>query len=239
MDELFVDLTDLVDQRMAALGEGQRRTLVHPSGFVYPASRAATQADGMFMTSDGPCLDTPCGACGSPPVVATNSDVGLAEAAASCAVRLAVCSQLCDEMRARLHAEVGITTSAGISVSKLLSKLVASEHKPQQQTLLVPLPDTLARLLPPSLPVSKIPGIGFAATRRWQDAGVHSIDELLVATEAEPTPPAVDPAVSVTRGLVAHMLSRALILHRPLSRHLDTASVMRVPVPKKMFTEFS
>ena len=83
MDELFVDLTDLVDQRMAALGEGQRRTLVHPSGFVYPASRAATQADGMFMTSDGPCLDTPCGACGSPPVVATNSDVGLAEAAAS------------------------------------------------------------------------------------------------------------------------------------------------------------
>ena len=50
---------------------------------------------------------------------------------------------------------------AGVSVSKLLSKLVASEHKPNLQTIVDPtVPGAIAQLFPRDRRVREIPGIG-------------------------------------------------------------------------------
>ena len=49
----------------------------------------------------------------------------------------------------------------GVSVSKLLSKLVASEHKPNLQTIVDPtVPGAIAQLFPRDRRVREIPGIG-------------------------------------------------------------------------------
>ena len=168
MDELYIDLTEAVDARLAQLeADGASTTPLVPRGFLYPLGRPAADEDAVPLTADTSC-------CGS---VDAAFEMG-------CAARLAVCSQICHEIRTRLQDEVGLTTSAGISVSKLLSKLVASEHKPALQTILVPTASSLTSLLPPTLPISKIPGIGFSATRRWHEVAVRTVDDLLLATES-------------------------------------------------------
>ena len=54
---------------------------------------------------------------------------------------------------------MGLSSSAGISVSKLLAKLVSSEHKPNQQTVFLPTPDRLSQLLPDDALVQRLPGL--------------------------------------------------------------------------------
>ncbi len=54
-----------------------------------------------------------------------------------------------------LQAEAGYRTSAGISCSKMLAKLVSGMHKPDDQTILLP-PDAPAFVAP--LPARTIPG---------------------------------------------------------------------------------
>ena len=59
--------------------------------------------------------------------------------------RLSVGSLLCKDLQARIRCQVGLTTSAG--VSKLLSKLVSSLHKPNQQTVFFPSPANIVHML--------------------------------------------------------------------------------------------
>lgn len=47
-------------------------------------------------------------------------------------------SHIAAEIREGLAEDLGITCCAGISYNKLLSKLVAGTHKPNQQTTLFP-----------------------------------------------------------------------------------------------------
>jgi DNA polymerase iota len=54
-----------------------------------------------------------------------------------------------------MQAEAGYRTSAGISCSKMLAKLVSGIHKPDDQSIL--LPDDAADFVAP-LPVRAIPG---------------------------------------------------------------------------------
>lgn len=51
-----------------------------------------------------------------------------------CELRLQVGSQIAADVRSALETELGITSCAGISYNKLLAKLVAGTHKPNQQT---------------------------------------------------------------------------------------------------------
>ncbi|BFZ59197.1 hypothetical protein YB2330_000201 [Saitoella coloradoensis] len=51
---------------------------------------------------------------------------------------LYLASYLARYMRDQLHEQLGFTCSAGIATSKLLSKLAATEHKPADQTLVMP-----------------------------------------------------------------------------------------------------
>ena len=45
-------------------------------------------------------------------------------------------TQIAADIRDALYTELGITCCAGISYNKMLSKLVAGQHKPNQQTCL-------------------------------------------------------------------------------------------------------
>ena len=55
-----------------------------------------------------------------------------------CYDRLLEGSRVAAEIRSSLESELGITCCAGIAHNKLLSKLVAGTHKPNQQTTLLP-----------------------------------------------------------------------------------------------------
>ena len=115
MDELFVDLTDAVDRRMQQeeeraagsagsedLSDGERSSAwLTPCGFLYPSPSPASEADAVRLRLDGRTL-----CCEDPLSV--------------CAARLAMCSLITEEVRADVRRTLGLTTSAGISVSKLL-----------------------------------------------------------------------------------------------------------------------
>ena len=64
-----------------------------------------------------------------------------------------------------LQAECGFRTSAGISCSKMLAKLVSGMHKPDDQTVMLP---CHAAAFVATLPVRAIPG-----ELVWEDIAVH------------------------------------------------------------------
>ena len=142
--------------------------------------------------------------------------------------RLAVASQLTAELRAGLEADLGVTTSAGISTSKLLSKLVASLHKPNKQTVFTPTPDNIHALIPHDLPIQRLPGIGFAATQLWREIGVCTCGELAGFNAAL--------AVQLSGGKLRHGLVRTM---QGLCRGEDSASVVPSGAPKSVGVEDS
>ena len=141
LDEIFVDITELLEERLDA----------EPCGEIYGEGDAQPPAE---------------------------------PAEADCWRRLSVGSAICQEIREAIQQEVGLTSSAGISVSKLLAKMVSSWKKPNLQTIFLPTAQRLSLLLPDSLPVQKIPGIGFASTQRCQALNLHSIGQLVAAADA-------------------------------------------------------
>eukprot|EP00892_Ulva_mutabilis_P005177 jgi/Ulvmu1/3030/UM015_0070.1 len=70
---------------------------------------------------------------------------------------LAHASQIVAEKRAKVHATLGFTLSAGVAHSKLLAKLCSGLNKPNQQTVLPA--SSVAELLH-DLPLSKLRGLG-------------------------------------------------------------------------------
>ncbi|KAL3898737.1 MAG: hypothetical protein SGPRY_012780 [Prymnesium sp.] len=194
MDEMLVDLSEEVDHRLSLAS----RHSPPPQGYLYPNSLPLSPEDAVPLESfkegeEGGERWEEGGERGEQGEGRkevrgrwwehSRADAHLARACVQCAARLAVGSQVCHELRTSLHTSLGLTTSAGISVSKLLAKLVASAHKPHKQTLFLPTRAALAELLPPTLPISKLPGIGFSLTRRCSELGVTTVGEFLVATE--------------------------------------------------------
>ena len=74
-----------------------------------------------------------------------------------CHERLRVGSQLAADIREGLNRELGITCCGGIAHNKLLSKLVAGSHKPNQQTTLFP--ENTGSLMHSLKSVRNIPGM--------------------------------------------------------------------------------
>ena len=132
-----------------------------------------------------------------------------------------------ERLRAVIKDELGLTTSAGISVNKLLAKLVASENKPNMQTVLLPTATALSQVLPSQLAVQRIPGIGFSATRRWNTFGVTTCLQLWLAAHT-PTPE-----------IHAEFSSKELELAAYLSAGLDSEGVKSSGAPKSIGAEDS
>lgn len=55
-----------------------------------------------------------------------------------CHRRLAIGSQIAADIRSALSVELGITCCAGIAHNKLLAKIAGGQHKPNQQTTVLP-----------------------------------------------------------------------------------------------------
>ncbi|CAJ1379975.1 unnamed protein product [Effrenium voratum] len=140
LDEVFVDLGDQVTERLKGGAASAAQSF---RGALYPSEGADVAAPDAAASADWAALDDE----------------------RRCAVRLAHASELCLEIRKAILEEVGLTSSAGVSVSKMLAKMV----------------EALAALLPDALGVQKIPGIGFASTQRCHELGVTCLKDLAEA----------------------------------------------------------
>lgn len=93
-----------------------------------------------------------------------------------CHERLRVGSQLAADIREGLFKELGITCCGGIAHNKLLSKLVAGTHKPNQQTTLFP--ENTSVLMSSLRSVRNIPGIGHSTGKQLKEMGIESVKDL-------------------------------------------------------------
>jgi DNA polymerase-4 len=76
---------------------------------------------------------------------------------------------MAEAIRARIHAEVGITASAGIAPNKFLAKVASDWNKPNGQMVIRPA-DIEAFVA--ALPVGKVPGIGKVTAERMKRMGI-------------------------------------------------------------------
>lgn len=151
-DELFLDVTQMIDYNAALLNPNDLTTSFFqlnrsdPTvGFAYDASKL--------------CGDTyPPSAEGTPPSPRDPSSLEM---------RLLVASHLLEYLRSRLEHEKGFTATGGVSSSKLLAKLVGSVNKPNRQTTLLPPYETTDHETESNViqfldahEIRKIPGIG-------------------------------------------------------------------------------
>ncbi|XP_039177842.1 DNA polymerase iota isoform X2 [Crotalus tigris] len=91
-------------------------------------------------------------------------------------VRLAVGSQIAEEMRDAMCSRLGLTGCAGVATNKVLSKLVSGTFKPNQQTVL--LPENRPNLMASLDHIRKIPGIGFKMSKRLLHLGLCTVQDL-------------------------------------------------------------
>jgi DNA polymerase-4 len=84
---------------------------------------------------------------------------------------------MAEEIRARIHAEVGITASAGIASNKFLAKIASDWNKPDGQFVIRPA-DIDAFVA--ALPVGKLFGVGKVTAGRLGKLGVKTCGDLRV-----------------------------------------------------------
>ncbi|XP_025026584.1 DNA polymerase iota isoform X3 [Python bivittatus] len=93
-------------------------------------------------------------------------------------IRLAVGSQIAEEMRDAMYSELRLTGCAGVATNKFLSKLVSGTFKPNQQTIL--LPESRQNLMASLDNIRKILGIGFKTAERLLNLGLCTVQDLQV-----------------------------------------------------------
>lgn len=93
-----------------------------------------------------------------------------------CAQRLAIGTQIAQEIRQELVDKLGITCCAGISYNKLLAKLVGSQYKPNQQTVLVS--SHAEQFMRELADLNRITGIGKKTESLLLESGVSNVEEL-------------------------------------------------------------
>ncbi|WP_082191492.1 DNA polymerase IV [Cellvibrio sp. pealriver] len=82
---------------------------------------------------------------------------------------------IAQEIRARIHKEIGITVSAGIAPNKFLAKIASDWNKPNGQFVITPakVPDFVAQL-----PVNKIYGVGKAMASKLAELAIFTCSDL-------------------------------------------------------------
>ena len=112
---------------------------------------------------------------GAPAAAAAAAEEACSSSRERWVAALRVASSIAAEARAAVKAETGFRTSAGISCSKMLAKLVSGMHKPNDQTLMLP-PDAPAFVA--TLPVRAIPGVGYKLEKELARMGVQTANDL-------------------------------------------------------------
>jgi DNA polymerase-4 len=82
---------------------------------------------------------------------------------------------IAQEIRARIHKEIGITVSAGIAPNKFLAKIASDWNKPNGQFVITPekVPEFVAQL-----PVKKIYGVGKAMANKLAGLNIFTCSDL-------------------------------------------------------------
>ena len=84
---------------------------------------------------------------------------------------LELATEVARRIRARIHAETGLTASAGISYCKFLAKIASDLNKPDGQALI---PPARGAEFVATLPVARFHGIGPATAARMERLGLHT-----------------------------------------------------------------
>lgn len=114
MDENFLDVTDMVNQKLL----GSSTTLSSQSSLSsvsFPMLELLNVDGYIFPENES------LGSCGC-----------------GCDKRLIIGTHIAKQIRDRLFSQLGITCCAGIAHNKLLAKIIGSKNKPNKQTVLVP-----------------------------------------------------------------------------------------------------
>lgn len=84
-------------------------------------------------------------------------------------------TRIAQEIRARIHKEIGITVSAGIAPNKFLAKIASDWNKPNGQFVITPakVPEFVAQL-----PVKKIFGVGKAMAAKLAELNIFTCSDL-------------------------------------------------------------
>lgn len=84
-------------------------------------------------------------------------------------------TRIAQEIRARIHKEIGITVSAGIAPNKFLAKIASDWNKPNGQFVITPtqVPEFVAQL-----PVKKIYGVGKAMAAKLAELNIFTCSDL-------------------------------------------------------------
>lgn len=157
LDEIFLDVTDLVNFNLALLNPNAL------SASFFCLSRDDPQLGFAFDASTlAGCL--------------AGSDYGQANLDNMLYVRLLLASHLARHLRLKIEQE-GYTSACGISTSKLLSKLAGSLNKPRNQTTLLSLRQVDVLNFMDSLGLRNVPGIGNKTT--------HVLETFILGNDAD------------------------------------------------------
>lgn len=83
--------------------------------------------------------------------------------------------EIAKEIRARIHAETGLTASAGIAANKMLSKIASDWRKPNGQFAI--LPHQVEQFMT-SLPIRQLWGVGPKTAERFAARGIQTCRDL-------------------------------------------------------------
>ncbi|PWN42943.1 DNA/RNA polymerase [Ceraceosorus guamensis] len=136
MDELWLDVTQLIDGHLNSLpqaDESGKRWFPLPSGSSAPSRRAGDSASCQGFSYGRDAVGH----------VSKFSAFEASGAHPTASMRFVVATHLAKHLLAMLDSTLGLSASAGVSTSKLLSKIVGGENKPAQQTLFAPIGGTL------------------------------------------------------------------------------------------------
>jgi DNA polymerase-4 len=84
---------------------------------------------------------------------------------------IASATEIAQDIRARIHAETGLTASAGISYNKFLAKLASDHRKPDGLFVITP---QMGPLFVETLPIKKFHGVGPATAGKMNALGIET-----------------------------------------------------------------
>jgi len=84
---------------------------------------------------------------------------------------ISLATQIAEEIRARIRAEIKLTASAGVSYNKFLAKLASDHRKPDGLFVITP---KMGPSFVETLPVRKFHGIGPATARKMAQLGIET-----------------------------------------------------------------
>ena len=167
-DEIWLDCTDMIDYNMSILNLSNLKKCFFQLDKLNPCAGFefdATVLSGHSFPAQEAIDYAQQGSNGAKP-----DGVQILE------LRLRLASHLAGHLRSRLEQEKGYTATCGISVNKLLSKLVGNLHKPNSHTTLLPPYNSNSseqecnvNFFLDSHDIGKIPGVGFKVSQKLRE----------------------------------------------------------------------